>query len=206
MDLYWKRIFAITETPGMTADPFLLFILSNVLGRPIIMHGQIVRGDPISKIEMRGIYLPTLMDPEVCYKTPIVVGALSVNPRGHVSSLVGFERHQTHVSLFHVNGKRLPVWYGAEDNNEIVLLQRYMDVTWKEAYNGWKYPLAKMGKMTMNAGNDAMAQWAKRAIYLFEEAEREEEESTTDEESTDGSEAGGNTGACAKRKRECDGN
>ena len=42
--------------------------------------------------------------------------------------------------------------------------------------------------------------------FASQEAEREEEESTTDEESTDGSEAGGNTGACAKRKRECDGN
>ena len=30
-----------------------------------------------------------------------------------------------------------------------------------------------MGKMTMNAGNDAMAQWAKRAIYLFEVIQQE---------------------------------
>ncbi|CAN0421604.1 unnamed protein product, partial [Ascophyllum nodosum] len=80
-----------------------------------------------------------------------------------------------------------------------------MDLTWKEAYNvmgkNRKYPLAKMGKMTMNAGNDAMEQWAKRAIYQFEENERADEESTTDEDSmTDG-----NTGACAKRKRECGG-
>ena len=30
-----------------------------------------------------------------------------------------------------------------------------------------------MGKMTMNAGNDAMAQWAKRAIYIFEVIQQE---------------------------------
>lgn len=30
-----------------------------------------------------------------------------------------------------------------------------------------------MGKMTMNAGNDAMEQWAKRAIYQFEVIQQE---------------------------------
>ena len=37
------------------------------------MHGQGL-SVPVGKTEMRGIYLPSLMNPAVCHKTPIVGG------------------------------------------------------------------------------------------------------------------------------------
>ena len=73
MVVRWKARLHIAKTPGMSADPFFLFILSNIMGRPIVMHGQGL-SVPVGKTEMRGIYLPSLMNPTMCCKTPIVGG------------------------------------------------------------------------------------------------------------------------------------
>ena len=40
MVVKWKALLHTAKTPGMSADPFFLFILSNMLRRPIVMHGQ----------------------------------------------------------------------------------------------------------------------------------------------------------------------
>ena len=77
MVVKWKALLHIIKTPGMSADPFFLFILSNILGRPIVMHGQGL-SVPVGKTEMRGIYLPSLMNPAVCHKTSIMGGGVEI--------------------------------------------------------------------------------------------------------------------------------
>ena len=58
MVVKWKALLHIAKTPGMSADPFFLSILSNILGRLIVMHGQGL-SVPVGKTEMRGIHLPS---------------------------------------------------------------------------------------------------------------------------------------------------
>ena len=55
----WDIIRQSAETPGIRTDWFFLYILSNILRRPVVMHGQVCVSDdeqlvPALKIEMRG--------------------------------------------------------------------------------------------------------------------------------------------------------
>ncbi|CAN0427625.1 unnamed protein product, partial [Ascophyllum nodosum] len=75
----WDIIRQSAETPGIRTNWFFLYILSNILRRPVVMHGQVCVSDDEQvvsalKMEMRGIFLPSLMHPDDCHKTPIVVG------------------------------------------------------------------------------------------------------------------------------------
>ena len=54
MDVYWNHLSHVAEVPTMAADPFFLFLLANILGRPIVLHGQRPSAVPVGKSEMRG--------------------------------------------------------------------------------------------------------------------------------------------------------
>ena len=54
MNFYWKDLLDTAKKPRKAADLFFLFILSNVSGRPIVLHGERLSAVPIGKAEMRG--------------------------------------------------------------------------------------------------------------------------------------------------------
>lgn len=57
------------------------------------------------------VYLPTLIQPRLCYKIPLVVGytCVAVGKVGHFTALVGVEGELQHLPLVDEHGDDLPV-------------------------------------------------------------------------------------------------
>ncbi|CAN0467153.1 unnamed protein product, partial [Ascophyllum nodosum] len=113
---FWDaKIVKRTGKGGRTQ--FNYFILANVLRRPIITVSDKYRRDrdlsPIGTAGMGSkIFLPTLLEPGDCSKTPLVLGVTWTKRIAHSSALAGVSGQLTHVKLCDKEGKRFPIWYG----------------------------------------------------------------------------------------------
>ncbi|CAN0353918.1 unnamed protein product, partial [Ascophyllum nodosum] len=113
---FWDaRIVKRTDKRGRCQ--FLYFILANILRRPIIaVTDEYRRKHDLTTIDTTKkcskIFLPTLLEPGDCSKTPLVLGVTWAKNSGHSSALAGVSGQLTHMKLFNKEGKRFPIWYG----------------------------------------------------------------------------------------------
>ena len=79
-DLQRQSPSSIAQLPYDFLDQFHVFVLANVLQRPIIVVGEpylrSLNGDSIEPNDFVGIYLPLLSSSMVCLTTPIVLAFL----------------------------------------------------------------------------------------------------------------------------------
>eukprot|EP00752_Nemacystus_decipiens_P008745 g7806.t1 len=114
----WHMLVDAANTPSAYLSSFHAFVLANALRRPILVYGdRFVRGkdgEPYAPSDVRGVYLPTLLAPDMCYKLPIAVGytCVAVGKVGHFTALVGVERELRHLPLVDEHGDNLPIRYG----------------------------------------------------------------------------------------------
>ncbi|CAM9281329.1 unnamed protein product [Scytosiphon promiscuus] len=114
----WHMLVEAANTPSAYLSSFHAFVLANALRRPILVYGdRFVRGrdgEPYAPSDVRGVYLPTLLDPGACYKLPIAVGytCVAVGKVGHFTALVGVDRELRHLPLVDEHGENLPIRYG----------------------------------------------------------------------------------------------
>ena len=109
-----------------------IFVLSNVLRRPIIVLSQhtlySVTGEAFQPVTMGGIYLPLLCDPLSCCKTPLVIGFAN----GHFAPLVfvsEVQDLQQAVPLVTPQFQPLAVHFTTQHENAESLMSEYLEVT-----------------------------------------------------------------------------
>ena len=110
-----------------------IFVLANVLRRPIIVYGvpkvrSFNTGGTMQNINYHGIYLPLLWGSQLCHKPPLCLGY----GLGHFTALVlaGNPQQQLTVPLTDNKGHILPIRFLllAEEQNAFYLLEQYIDV------------------------------------------------------------------------------
>ena len=110
-----------------------IFVLANVLRRPIIVYGvpkvrSFNTGGTLQNINFHGIYLPLLWGSQLCHKPPLCLGY----GMGHFTALVpaGNPQQQLTVPLTDNKGHVLPIRFllRAEEQNTFYLLEQYIDV------------------------------------------------------------------------------
>ena len=110
-----------------------IFILANVLRRPIIVYGvpkarSFSTGGTMQNINFHGVYLPLLWGSQLCHKPPLCLGY----GMGHFTALVpsGSQQQQLVVPLTDNSGHVLPIHFlvRAEKQNTFYLLEQYLDV------------------------------------------------------------------------------
>ena len=111
-----------------------IFVLANILRRPIIVYGvpkvkSFSTGGTMQNINFHGVYLPLLWDSQLCHKPPLCLGY----GMGHFTALVpsGNNRQQQLVVPLTDNyGHVLPIRFllQAEEQNTFYLLEQYLDV------------------------------------------------------------------------------
>jgi hypothetical protein len=103
------------NTPGVYLTAFHVYCLANLLRRPIIVYGDIPKGDN----RMRGIYLPTMYPPEETYPFPLTV--LYTAKSGHFTAVLSpsadhidpdTEEININLPLSDQNGNILSIPYG----------------------------------------------------------------------------------------------
>ena len=112
-------------------EEFHVFVLSNILKRPIIMYSsaqvESAAGYTLQPGSFHGIYLPLLWDARYCTKDPL---SLAFNG-GHFSALVVFEdeakRNEFHLPLTAYNGHELPVKFMHPKESPFPLIREYLD-------------------------------------------------------------------------------
>ena len=110
-----------------------IFVLANVLRRPIIVYGVPkvrsfnTRGT-MQNINFHGIYLPLLWGSQLCHKSPLCLGY----GMGHFTALVpaGNPQQQLTVPLTDNKGRVLPIRFLLQPEEQITfyLLKQYLDV------------------------------------------------------------------------------
>ncbi|CAM9998177.1 unnamed protein product [Ectocarpus sp. 4 AP-2014] len=185
----WHMLVQAAKTPSAYLSSFHAFVLANALRRPILVYGdRFVRGrngEPYAPSDVRGVYLPTLVDPEVCYKLPIAVGytCVAVGKVGHFTALVGVDRELRHLPLVDEHGDDLPIRYGlppatvANPHPEEDFLEDYLMTTLFYTEEGKQYPMAVLrgAYMTPEAA-DVRAAMAQTAVTAFDRLAKEQEE------------------------------
>ena len=110
-----------------------IFVLANVLRRPIIVYGvpkarSFSTGGTMQNINFHGVYLPLLWSSQLCHKPPLCLGY----GMGHFTALVpsGSQQQQLVVPLTDNSGQVLPIRFllQAEEQNTFYLLEQYLDV------------------------------------------------------------------------------
>ncbi|CAB1096732.1 unnamed protein product [Ectocarpus sp. CCAP 1310/34] len=185
----WHMLVQAAKTPSAYLSSFHAFVLANVLRRPILVYGdRFVRGrngEPYAPSDVRGVYLPTLVDPDVCYKLPIAVGytCVTVGKVGHFTALVGVDGELRHLPLVDEHGDGLPIRYGlppatvANPRPEEDFLEDYLMTTLFYTEEGKQYPMAVLrgAYMTPEAA-DVRAAMAQTAVTAFDRLAKEQEE------------------------------
>ena len=110
-----------------------IFVLANVLRRPIIVYGvpkarSFSTEGSMQNINFHGVYLPLLWGSQLCHKPPLCLGyGIS-----HFTALVpsGSQQQQLVVPLTDNSGHVLPIHFlvRAEKQNTFYLLEQYLDV------------------------------------------------------------------------------
>ena len=110
-----------------------IFVLANILRRPIIIYGvpkvrSFNTGGIMQNINFHGIYFPLLWGSQLCHKPPLCLGY----GMGHFTALVpdGNPQQQLVVPLTDNNGDVLPIrfLFQHEEQNTLYLLEQYLDV------------------------------------------------------------------------------
>ena len=110
-----------------------IFVLANVLRRPIIVYGvpkvrSFNTGGIMQNVNFHGIYLPLLWGSQICHKPPLCLGY----SMGHFTALIpaGSPQQQLTVPLSDNMGHVLPIRFllHAEEQNMFYLLEQYLDV------------------------------------------------------------------------------
>jgi len=110
-----------------------IFVLANILRRPIIVYGtpkvrSFNTGGTMQNINFHGIYLPLLWGSQLCHKAPLCLAYST----GHFTALVPINVHQNQCTVPIVDnmGRELPIRFllQAEQQNTSYLLQQYLDV------------------------------------------------------------------------------
>jgi len=111
-----------------------VFVLANILRRPIIVYGpsktrSFKPGGTAVIINMQGIYLPLLWDPNLCHRQPLCLGFYE----GHFIALVpvAYSDNQFVMPLEDCHGNALSVHFLLQNevSNAFYLLQRYLNVS-----------------------------------------------------------------------------
>ena len=123
--------------PGKALDSleeFHVFVLANILRRPIIMYAvpkmRSVYGATLQRVNFHGVYLPLLWDPSTCKKDPLPLAFYG----GHFSSLVVIEFPQQYrdgciiLPLMDFYGQQLPVRFMLPQEDPTALLMDYLDL------------------------------------------------------------------------------
>ena len=133
----WQNVIqqsSLEPTVGISLaslEEFHVFVLSNILKRPIIMYSlgkvQSVTGATLQPGTFHGIYLPLLWDARACTMDPL---SLAFN-NGHFSALVMFEdeakRNEFLLPLSDCYGQELPVKFMHPKENPQQLIKEYFD-------------------------------------------------------------------------------
>ena len=119
-----------------TLEEFHVFVLANVLQRPIIIYAVgkeslSFRGSIRHGVEFCGVYLPLLWHPISCKKDPLPLAFYD----GHFSALVVIEfQHQYRngllsLPLMDFYGRHLPVRFTLLHENPTALMMDYLELT-----------------------------------------------------------------------------
>ena len=135
--LEWQQIVNQARPNGnghqQSLEESHIFVLANILRRPIIIYGvpkvrSFNTGGAMLNINFHGIYLPLLWGSQLCHKPPLCLGY----GVGHFTALVpaGNPQQQLVVPLTDNNGHVLPIHFllQAEEHNTSYLLGQYLDV------------------------------------------------------------------------------
>eukprot|EP00041_Stephanoeca_diplocostata_P004445 m.45180 g.45180 ORF g.45180 m.45180 type:complete len:481 (+) comp15119_c0_seq3:453-1895(+) len=138
----WKTV---VDLPQLTADDSVagrrvgifgaslqgihVYVLAQVLRRPIIVYGYADLDTRESDTSLTGIFLPSQHKDhlEMCWRHPLTLGAM----QGHFSAIAPYDT-TTHVPLCDSNGRMLPIRFESTSPREepsADLLHRFMDVT-----------------------------------------------------------------------------
>ncbi len=138
----WQAVKRQTRTDSVlgtnvdSLDDYHVFVLANVLRRPIIMYASpkirsLASDGTLQKLYFSGVYLPLLWDPQVCKRSPL---PLAYN-NGHFSALTMMEspdqynKRQLVLPLVDNDGSGLPVKFAVRLENPKNLLYEYLDIT-----------------------------------------------------------------------------
>ena len=136
--LEWQQIVdqARSKSSGhhQSLEEFHIFVLANVLRRPIIVYGVPkvcsfnTRGTMLN-VNFHGVYLPLLWGSQLCHKPPLSLGY----SMGHFTALVPVTdnpEQQLTVPLTDNTGHILPIRFllQPEEQNTFYLMEQYLDV------------------------------------------------------------------------------
>ena len=116
-------------------EEFHVFVLANVLRRPVIMYASqkmrsIQTGGTMQCINFHGLYLPLLWDPKSCKKDPLPLAYQN----GHFSALVVVDFAQQYrdgqlvLPLVSCDNQPLPVRFTLHGENQESLLNDYLSI------------------------------------------------------------------------------
>ena len=143
-------------------EEFHVFVLANVLRRPVIMYASqkmrsIHTGGTMQCINFHGVYLPLLWDPNSCKKDPLPLAYQN----GHFSALVVIDFAQQYrdgklvLPLVSCDGHHLPVRFMLQDESPQSLLNDYMSIIYI-AYSHMHIPCASLCVNTKPAYYDRL--------------------------------------------------
>ena len=137
-DMVSKQVSLQQTSHGMleSTDQFHVFVLANVLRRPIIMYAKpkmtsYNTGGTLQQVDFHGIYLPLLWDSPYCKKDPLPI-AFSSNhyaPLVIIDTTAEYKGESLVLPLIDFIGNELPVRFLLEGENPHFLKQRYLDLT-----------------------------------------------------------------------------
>ena len=136
----WEEVVrqaSAEAAPGKSLDgleEFHVFVLANILRRPIIMYAApkllLLEGLTLQRVEFYGIYLPLLWDKSACKKYPLPIAYHF----GHFSALAVIEYpgqfHNGHLvfPLDDYYGQHLPIRFMLPQEDATALMMDYLDL------------------------------------------------------------------------------
>ena len=151
-DFQWQREWQSTVAQASTDIPqgktlesledFHIFVLANVLRRPIVMYAapkvrSQATGGTLQQINFHGIYLPLLWDPNSCKKDPLPLAYYG----GHFVALVAVEYPQQYnrgsltLPLVDFHGQTLPVRFILSMEDPTAMMMDYLRVASVSGHN-----------------------------------------------------------------------
>ena len=163
----WETIVRhASSDPTATAtlyslEEFHVFVLANVLQRPVIMYASqkmrsLNSGGTMQSINFHGVYLPLLWSPSGCRKDPLPLGYQC----GHFSALVVIDSTQQYLDgklvlpLVDCNGQPLPVRFTLQNEDPQSLINDYLSII--NVYNQRPTPCASLSVVTKPAYYDRL--------------------------------------------------
>ncbi len=118
-------------------EQFHIFVLANVLRRPIILYSQqkirsATEFTTLQQISFQGLYLPLLWDPKLCKRTPLPIAFSG----GHFASLVAVDLPQQYkngrllLPISDHTEKEFPVMFMLPDENDWDVRRAYLDIAY----------------------------------------------------------------------------